>query len=42
MGLSAALEVGGIHLELLTGALTGIHDANGMGATLFAVLDVAA
>jgi DNA invertase Pin-like site-specific DNA recombinase len=42
MGLSAALEAGGIQLELLTGPLTGIHDPNGMGAMLFAVLAVAA
>jgi Resolvase, N terminal domain len=42
MGLSAALEAGGIQLELLTGPLTGVHDPNGMGAMLFAVLAVAA
>ncbi len=42
MSLSAALEAGGIQLELLTGPLTGVHDPNGMGAMLFAVLAVAA
>jgi Resolvase, N terminal domain len=42
MGLSAALEAGGIQLELLTGPLTGVYDPNGMGAMLFAVLAVAA
>lgn len=42
MGLSAALEAGGIQLELLTGPLTGVHDPDGMGAMLFAVLAVAA
>jgi DNA invertase Pin-like site-specific DNA recombinase len=42
MGLSAALAAGGIQLELLTGPLTGVHDPNGMGAMLFAVLAVAA
>jgi len=42
MGLSAALEAGGIQLELLTGPLTGVHDPNGMGAMLFAVLAAAA
>lgn len=42
MGLSSALEASGIQLELLTGPLTGIHDPNGMGAMLFAVLAVAA
>jgi DNA invertase Pin-like site-specific DNA recombinase len=42
MGLPAALETGGIQLELLTGPLTGVHDPNGMGAMLFAVLAVAA
>jgi DNA invertase Pin-like site-specific DNA recombinase len=42
MGLSAALEAGGVQLELLTGPLTGVQDPNGTGAMLFAVLAVAA
>lgn len=42
MTLSAALQAGGIQLELLTGPLTGIYDPSGMGSMLFAVLAVAA
>jgi DNA invertase Pin-like site-specific DNA recombinase len=42
MVLSATLQRRGIQLELLTGPLTGIHDPNGMGAMLFAVLAVGA
>ena len=42
MTLAAALETGGIQLELLTGPLTGVYDPHGMGAMLFAVLAVAA
>ncbi|MGW7387062.1 recombinase family protein [Streptomyces sp. NPDC054794] len=42
MSLSGQLQDAGVQLELLTGPLTGIYDANGMGATFFAVLAVAA
>jgi DNA invertase Pin-like site-specific DNA recombinase len=41
MTLSAAIQAGGIQLELLTGPLIGLYDPDGMGAMFFAVLAVA-
>ncbi|MET7991906.1 recombinase family protein [Amycolatopsis sp. NPDC005232] len=40
--LSAALQSADIRLELLTGPLAGVHDPNGPGSMLFAVLAAAA
>ncbi len=42
MAMAAALQAGGIRLEVLTGPLAGIHDPNGEGAMLFAALAAAA
>jgi DNA invertase Pin-like site-specific DNA recombinase len=42
MALTAALETGGIRLEVLTGPLAGIWDPRGDGSVLFAVLAAAA
>lgn len=42
MALSAALQADGIQLEILSGPLQGIHDPNGAGAIVFAVLAVSA
>jgi DNA invertase Pin-like site-specific DNA recombinase len=42
IALSAAVQAAGIRLEVLTGPLAGIHDPNGPGSTLFAVLATAA
>ncbi|GAA3135290.1 recombinase family protein [Streptomyces echinatus] len=42
MTLSGRLQAAGVQLELLTGPLSGIYDANGMGAMFFAVLAAAA
>ena len=39
--LSAELQAGGIQLELLTGPLTGIYEANGRALLFFAVFAVA-
>ncbi|MEA5363010.1 recombinase family protein [Amycolatopsis sp., V23-08] len=40
--VSAEVEAAGLELEVLTGPLAGIHDPNGPGQTLFAVLAAAA
>ncbi|GAA2237619.1 hypothetical protein GCM10010232_25520 [Streptomyces amakusaensis] len=42
MTLSSTLQADGVQLELLSGPLTGVHDPNGAGAIVFAVLAVAA
>jgi DNA invertase Pin-like site-specific DNA recombinase len=42
IALSAAVQAAGIRLEVLTGPLAGIHDPNGPGSMLFAVLAAAA
>ncbi|MGW2648519.1 recombinase family protein [Streptomyces sp. NPDC001393] len=42
MPLSGQLQAASVHLELLTGPLSGIYDPNGMGAMFFAVLAAAA
>lgn len=42
MALAAALQADGIQLEILSGPLQGIHDPNGAGAIVFAVLAVSA
>ncbi|MFG1645707.1 recombinase family protein [Amycolatopsis sp. NPDC049252] len=42
IALSAAVQAAEIRLEVLTGPLAGIHDPDGPGSTLFAVLAAAA